>query len=98
MSETLSSIRPEENTADKPLTGLDRSGSLYANRVQDMSSSSTRDLMSTLSRPGMISLASGFSDTKTFGEEAFQDICGAIAFESAQALQYGPTAELESVR
>ncbi|MDQ3285713.1 MAG: PLP-dependent aminotransferase family protein, partial [Actinomycetota bacterium] len=78
--------------------GLDRSGSLYANRVKDMRSSSTRDLMSTLSRPGMISLAGGFPDTKTFGEEAFQEICEGIASESAQALQYGPTAGLENVR
>jgi 2-aminoadipate transaminase len=98
MRETLSSIRREKNTADKPLMGLDHSGSLYANRIKDMSSSSTRDLMATLSRPGMISLAGGFPDTKTFGEEAFQEICGAIASESAQALQYGPTAGLESVR
>jgi 2-aminoadipate transaminase len=98
MRETLSSIRRGENTVNKSLTGLDHSGSLYANRVKDMRSSSTRDLMSTLSQPGMISLAGGFPDTKTFGEEAFQEICNAVASESAQALQYGPTAGLESVR
>jgi 2-aminoadipate transaminase len=98
MRETLSSIRRGENTANKPLTGLDHSGSLYAKRVKDMRSSSARDLMSTLSQPGMISLAGGFPDTKTFGEEAFQEICNAVASESAQALQYGPTAGLESVR
>ncbi|HKZ27997.1 MAG TPA: PLP-dependent aminotransferase family protein [Rubrobacteraceae bacterium] len=63
-----------------------------------MKSSSTRDLMSTLSRPGMISLAGGFPDTKTFGEEPFQEICSAVASESAQALQYGPTAGLEGIR
>jgi 2-aminoadipate transaminase len=63
-----------------------------------MKSSSTRDLMSTLSRPGMISLAGGFPDTKTFGEETFQEMCGVVASESAQALQYGPTAGLEGIR
>jgi 2-aminoadipate transaminase len=98
MTETLSSIRREEKIADNPLVGLDRSDSLYANRIKDMKSSATRDLMSTLSRPGMISLAGGFPDTKTFEEEAFREICGAVASESAQALQYGPTAGLESVR
>jgi 2-aminoadipate transaminase len=98
MRATMSCIRRGESAADEPLTGLDRSGSLYANRVKDMRSSSTRDLMSTLSQPGMISLAGGFPDTKTFGEEAFQEICEGIASESAQALQYGPTAGLENVR
>ena len=98
MQETLSSIRRGEKKAHKPLVGLDRSDSLYANRVKDMKSSSTRDLMSTLSRPGMISLAGGFPDTKTFGEETFQEMCGVVASESAQALQYGPTAGLEGIR
>jgi 2-aminoadipate transaminase len=98
MQDTLSSIRRGEKIAHKPLVGLDRSDSLYANRVKDMKSSSTRDLMSTLSRPGMISLAGGFPDTKTFGEETFQEMCGVVASESAQALQYGPTAGLEGIR
>jgi hypothetical protein len=35
----LSSIRRGEKTAYKPLVGLDRSDSLYANRVKDMKSS-----------------------------------------------------------
>jgi len=63
-----------------------------------MKSAATRDLMATLSRPGIISLAGGFPDTRAFGEEAFREISNQIAAESAQALQYGPTAGLEGIK
>ena len=71
---------------------LDRFDFLYANRVKGMKSAATRDLMATLSRPGIISLAGGFPDTRAFGEEAFREISHNVAADSAQALQYGPTA------
>ena len=81
-----------------PLVDLDRFDFLYANRVKGMKSAATRDLMATLSRPGIISLAGGFPDTRAFGEEAFREISNQIAAESAQALQYGPTAGLEGIK
>ena len=89
--------QPEEKTSAS-LSNLSRSDSLYADRVKDMKSSATRDLMATLSQPGMISLAGGFPDTETFGEEAFREIFAAIATDNAQALQYGPTAGIETIR
>jgi 2-aminoadipate transaminase len=81
-----------------PLVDLDRFDFLYANRVKGMKSAATRDLMATLSRPGIISLAGGFPDTKAFGEEAFREIYRNIASDAAQALQYGPTAGLEALK
>ena len=81
-----------------PLVDLDRFDFLYSNRVKGMKTSATRDLMATLSRPGIISLAGGFPDTKTFGEEAFRGISNNIAADSAQALQYSPTGGLEAVK
>ena len=81
-----------------PLVDLDKFDFLYAGRVRGMKSSATRDLMATLSRPGIISLAGGFPDTRAFGEEAFRSISGSVAAESAQALQYGPTGGLEKIK
>ena len=81
-----------------PLVDLDRFDFLYANRVKGMRSAATRDLMATLSRPGIISLAGGFPDTRTFGEEAFRKISQNVATDAAQALQYGPTAGLEGIK
>jgi 2-aminoadipate transaminase len=81
-----------------PLVDLDRFDFLYANRVKGMRTAATRDLMATLSRPGIISLAGGFPDTRAFGEEAFREISQSIASDSAQALQYGPTAGLEAIK
>ena len=81
-----------------PLVDLDRFDFLYANRVKGMKSAATRDLMATLSRPGIISLAGGFPDTRAFGEEAFREISHQVAADSAQALQYGPTAGLEGIK
>ena len=81
-----------------PLVDLDRFDFLYANRVRGMKTAATRDLMSTLSRPGIISLAGGFPDTRAFGEEAFREIAGNVAADSARALQYGPTAGLEEIK
>lgn len=63
-----------------------------------MRSAATRDLMATLSRPGIISLAGGFPDTRAFGEEAFREISQNVAANSAQALQYGPTQGLEGIK
>jgi 2-aminoadipate transaminase len=81
-----------------PLVDLDRFDFLYANRVKGMRSAATRDLMATLSRPGIISLAGGFPDTRAFGEEAFREISHSVAADSAQALQYGPTSGLEGIK
>ncbi len=81
-----------------PLVDLDRFDFLYANRVKGMKSAAARDLMATLSRPGIISLAGGFPDTRVFGEEAFREISRNVATDSAQALQYGPTGGLEGVK
>ena len=81
-----------------PLVDLDRFDFLYATRVKGMKSAATRDLMATLSRPGIISLAGGFPDTRAFGEEAFREVSQGIAPDAAQALQYGPTAGLESIK
>ncbi|CAN5642961.1 PLP-dependent aminotransferase family protein [soil metagenome] len=81
-----------------PLVDLDRFDFLYASRVKGMKTAVTRDLMATLSRPGIISLAGGFPDTKLFGEEAFREVSSNIAADSAQALQYGPTAGLEATK
>ena len=81
-----------------PLVDLDRFDFLYANRVKGMKSATTRDLMATLSRPGIISLAGGFPDTRAFGEEAFREISGSVARNAAQALQYGPTGGLEGIK
>ena len=81
-----------------PLVDLDRFDFLYAGRVKGMKSAATRDLMATLSRPGIISLAGGFPDTRAFGEEAFREISHNIAADAAQALQYGPTAGLEAIK
>jgi 2-aminoadipate transaminase len=81
-----------------PLVDLDRFDFLYANRVKGMKTAATRDLMATLSRPGIISLAGGFPDTRAFGEEAFREISNNVAADAAQALQYGPTAGLERIK
>jgi 2-aminoadipate transaminase len=81
-----------------PLVDLDRFDFLYANRVKGMKTAVTRDLMATLSRPGIISLAGGFPDTRAFGEEAFREISHNIAADTAQALQYGPTSGLEAIK
>ncbi|CAN5815230.1 PLP-dependent aminotransferase family protein [soil metagenome] len=80
------------------LVDLDRFDFLYANRVKGMKTAVTRDLMATLSRPGIISLAGGFPDTKAFGEEAFKDLSDNVAKGFAQALQYGPTGGLETIK
>jgi len=80
------------------LVDLDRFDFLYANRVRGMKTAATRDLMATLSRPGIISLAGGFPDTRAFGEEAFREVAGRMATDSAQALQYGPTGGMEAVK
>ena len=80
------------------LVDLDRFDFLYANRVKGMKTAATRDLMATLSRPGIISLAGGFPDTKSFGEEAFKDLSDDVARGFAQALQYGPTGGLETIK
>ncbi|MGH3085902.1 MAG: PLP-dependent aminotransferase family protein [Rubrobacteraceae bacterium] len=81
-----------------PLVDLDRFDFLYANRVKGMKTAATRDLMATLSRPGVISLAGGFPDTRAFGEEAFREISRNMSGDYAQALQYGPTGGLESIK
>src|SRR3712207_4537543 len=81
-----------------PLVDLDRFDFLYSERVKGMKTADTRDLMATLSRPGIISLAGGFPDTKAFGEEAFREISQNIASDAAQALQYGPTSGLEAIK
>jgi 2-aminoadipate transaminase len=81
-----------------PLVDLDRFDFLYANRVKGMKSSAVRDLMSAGSRPGIISLAGGFPDTRAFGEEAFRALSSDVADSFAQALQYGPTEGLEGVK
>jgi 2-aminoadipate transaminase len=81
-----------------PLVDLDRFDFLYSERVKGMKTAATRDLMATLSRPGIISLAGGFPDTRAFGEEAFRELSGSIAADTAQALQYGPTSGLEPVK
>jgi 2-aminoadipate transaminase len=81
-----------------PLVDLDRFDFLYANRVKGMKTAATRDLMATLSRPGIISLAGGFPDTRAFGEEAFREISRNKAGDAAQALQYGPTSGLEAIK
>jgi len=81
-----------------PLVDLDRFDFLYSQRVKGMKTAATRDLMATLSRPGIISLAGGFPDTRAFGEEAFREISGSIARDNAQALQYGPTSGLEPIK
>jgi 2-aminoadipate transaminase len=81
-----------------PLVDLDRFDFLYAGRVKGMKTATTRDLMATLSRPGIISLAGGFPDTRTFGEEAFREIAQKISTDAAQALQYGPTSGLEPIK
>jgi len=80
------------------LVDLDRFDFLYANRVKGMKTAATRDLMATLSRPGIISLAGGFPDTKAFGEEAFKDLSKEVSGGFAQALQYGPTGGLETIK
>jgi 2-aminoadipate transaminase len=81
-----------------PLVDLDRFDFLYSERVKGMKTADTRDLMATLSRPGIISLAGGFPVTKAFGEEAFREISQNIASDAAQALQYGPTSGLEAIK
>ena len=81
-----------------PLVDLDRFDFLYSQRVKGMKTAATRDLMATLSRPGIISLAGGFPDTRALGEEAFREISGSIARDNAQALQYGPTSGLEPIK
>jgi 2-aminoadipate transaminase len=81
-----------------PLVDLDRFDFLYSERVKGMKTAATRDLMATLSRPGIISLAGGFPDTRAFGEEVFREILQKVSADSAQALQYGPTSGLEPVK
>jgi 2-aminoadipate transaminase len=81
-----------------PLVDLDRFDFLYAGRVKGMKTATTRDLMATLSRPGIISLAGGFPDTRAFGEEAFREITQKISTDAAQVLQYGPTSGLEPIK
>jgi 2-aminoadipate transaminase len=67
-----------------PLVDLDRFDFLYSERVKGMKTAATRDLMATLSRPGIISLAGGFPDTRAFGEEAFREISSSIAQDTAR--------------
>lgn len=81
-----------------PLVDLDRFDFLYARRVKGMKSSAVRDLMDGSSRPGIISLAGGFPDTRAFGEEALREIFSSISRDSALALQYGPTGGIESTK
>jgi 2-aminoadipate transaminase len=81
-----------------PLVDLDRFDFLYSERVKGTKTAATRDLMATLSRPGIISLAGGFPDTRAFGEEVFREILQKVSADSAQALQYGPTSGLEPVK
>ena len=83
MRATLSRSRGGQETASAPLARLGRFDPLYAERFREKGGAGTRDLMSSLSRPEIISLAGGFPDTKSFGEEAFREISAAVAAGSA---------------
>ena len=64
-----------------------------------MRSSAMRDMMAITARPEVISLAGGLPDTSTFPAEVFMREMDHIAKTSlAEALQYGPTEGLDSVR
>ncbi len=64
-----------------------------------MRSSAMRDMMAITARPEVISLAGGLPDTSTFPAEVFTREMAHIAKTSlAEALQYGPTEGLDTVR
>jgi 2-aminoadipate transaminase len=98
MRATLSRSRGGQETAGGPLARRGRFDSLYAGRVRGKGGAGARDLTSSISRPEIISLAGGFPDTSAFGEEAFREVCAAVAEGSARALQYGPAAGLDEAR
>ncbi|MBK5232163.1 MAG: PLP-dependent aminotransferase family protein [Thermoleophilia bacterium] len=78
---------------------LERYASLFAKRTRVMRSSAMRDMMAITARPDVISLAGGLPDTSTFPAEMFTRVTNHIAKTSlAEALQYGPTEGLDSVR
>jgi 2-aminoadipate transaminase len=64
-----------------------------------MKSSAMRDLMAITARPEIISLAGGLPDTSTFDPDTYAALMQRVAQEAcAEALQYGPTEGMASVR
>ena len=78
---------------------LERYEALFATRTGRMRSSVMRDLMAVTNRPEIISLAGGLPDTSLFEPRLFSAAMDRIAAGStAQALQYGPTDGLPSLK
>ncbi|OQB15272.1 MAG: 2-aminoadipate transaminase [Firmicutes bacterium ADurb.Bin193] len=64
----------------------------FANRVSDLHGSAIRAAFKALSRPGMISLAGGMPDPKTYPNRELSEIAARILAEKGvTALQYGIT-------
>ena len=78
---------------------IDRWLEIYAARVHSMRSSAARDLMSTASRPDIISFAGGMPAEESLDDEAFrQAVLNVVKNSSGRAFQYGPTEGFYEVR
>jgi 2-aminoadipate transaminase len=78
---------------------IDRWLESYAARVHVMRSSAARDLMSTASRPDVISFAGGMPAEESLDRLAFEEAVARVAKNSAgRAFQYGPTEGFYEVR
>lgn len=71
---------------------IDRWIKFYARRVASLKTSATRDLMSTASRPDIISFAGGLPSPESFDLKVFEESMRKILEnEKEKAFQYGPT-------
>lgn len=71
---------------------IDRWIKFYSRRVSSLKTSATRDLMSTASRPDIISFAGGLPSPESFDLDAFEKSMQKILTEQREkAFQYGPT-------
>lgn len=78
---------------------IDRWLDTYAARVHSMRSSAARDLMSTSSRPDIISFAGGMPAEESLDQEAFQKaVFNVVKNSSGRAFQYSPTEGFYEVR
>jgi 2-aminoadipate transaminase len=66
--------------------------SLLAQRTENMSASAIREILKVVSQPGMISLAGGNPDPKTFPLDFIKQACGSVIEKyGATLFQYGVT-------
>jgi len=71
----------------------------YADRIKKMKASEIRELLKVVSKPGMISFGGGMPSPDSFPVETIKKIAvNVLEKQGPQALQYGPTEGITSLR